>query len=156
MLGKEINLASVELDKLSLLSYLHDIGKVAVSEKILKKKEKLNKEEWEEIKKHSETGYRIAVSTDEFSHIAKEILNHHERWDGSGYPEGLKGDEIPLLSRILAVVDAYDIMLNGRPYKNKKSVEDALLELKNNAGSQFDPELVEKFVEIIEKENKIL
>ncbi|MGM0603701.1 MAG: HD-GYP domain-containing protein [Bacillota bacterium] len=151
-LGTEMNLASDELDKLSLLSYLHDIGKVAVSEKILKKKEKLNKEEWDEIKRHSETGYRIAVSTDEFSHIAKEILNHHEWWDGSGYPEGLKEEEIPLLSRILAVVDAYDIMINGRPYNNKKSKEDALVELQKNAGSQFDPELVEKFVEIIKKE----
>ena len=100
------------------------------------------------MKKHPETGSRIARSTEEFAHVAEDILSHHERWDGTGYPRGLQGGEIPLLARITAVVDAYDVMTHGRPYKKPLSRSEALEECRRCSGNQFDPELVEIFLEI--------
>ncbi|MFW5980885.1 MAG: HD domain-containing phosphohydrolase [Halanaerobiaceae bacterium] len=147
-LGNKLNLPPSELDRLSLLATLHDIGKTLIPEDILNKKGKLNQEEWEVMTRHPETGNHIASSTREFAHVAEGILAHHERWDGTGYPRGLKEEEIPLLARIISIVDAYDVMTNGRPYKEPMSKEEALKELKRCAGSQFDPELVEKFIEI--------
>ncbi len=153
LMGEKLNLTQPELDKLSLLATLHDVGKTIIPSEILNKPRKLTAEEWQTIQEHPETGYRIASATEEFSHAAKEILHHHERWDGTGYPWGLAGKEIPLLSRIITIVDAYDVMTNGRSYKEAVSQEAALEELKACAGSQFDPELVEHFVEIIESDN---
>jgi diguanylate cyclase (GGDEF)-like protein/PAS domain S-box-containing protein len=147
--GNKVGLSSSDLDKLHLLTQMHDIGKIAVPEEILNKKDKLTDEEWKKIKKHTEVGYRITSNIEDFSHIADEILYHHERWDGSGYPEGLSGEEIPLLSRILAIVDSYDVMTSGRPYKEAMTKEEAVFELKRCAGSQFDPELIGQFMEII-------
>lgn len=149
-LGEELNLSAKELGELSLLAKLHDIGKIGICEEILKKSSPLTKGEWDEIKKHCEIGYRIAQNLTELTVIAEYILHHHERWDGTGYPTGLKGEEIPLLSRILSVVDAYDVMTNDRIYRDKMSKEHALSELVNNAGTQFDPMIVEKFIHIIE------
>ncbi|MFW6229910.1 MAG: HD domain-containing phosphohydrolase, partial [Halanaerobium sp.] len=151
-LGKKIGLINSELNKLSLLATLHDIGKTTISEDILLKPGKLNEKEWEIIKKHPEKGYRIASATDEFAHIAELILSHHERWDGNGYPRGLTGREIPLLARIITIVDAYDVMTNGRPYKDVMSKEEALEEIERCAGSQFDPELAEVFVRLMREE----
>ena len=131
-----------------MLATLHDIGKVNIAEEVLTKPDKLTEEEWKEIKQHPEKGYSIAKSIEEFTPIAESILAHHERWNGDGYPQGLVGEEIPLLARIISIIDAYDVMTNGRPYQEPKSKEEALKELQNCAGSQFDPELVEKFVEI--------
>ena len=119
-------------------------------EEILTKKEKLTQQDWDYLKKHPESGYRIARSMDDFAHIAEDILCHHEHWNGSGYPKGLKGTEIPLLARILAVVDAYEVMIHGRPYKEPLSKQEAAAELKRCAGSQFDPELVEVFLSILD------
>ena len=151
-LGEEINLTNGQLNNLSLLATLHDIGKVTISEDILKKPDDLSDEEWEIIKQHPERGYVIASASEEFAPIAREILYHHERWDGDGYPEGLSGEEIPLLSRIITIVDAYDVMTTGRPYKDAMSKEEALEEIEECAGSQFDPELAEKFVEMIKSD----
>ncbi|UNC91924.1 PAS domain S-box protein [Candidatus Contubernalis alkaliaceticus] len=148
--GEKINLPETELDRLTLLVYLHDIGKITVPEEVLTKKERLTKKDWEHIKKHPESGYRIARSMEEFAHIAEDILRHHERWDGLGYPEGLKEKEIPLLARILAIVDAYEVMINGRPYKAPLLKNQVVDELKRCAGTQFDPELVKVFLSIIE------
>ena len=147
-IGEKINLSYSELDELTLLATLHDIGKTIIPKDILTKPGKLTEQEWQIIKQHPRTGYRIAAATDEFTHIAELILAHHERWDGSGYPRGLKGEEIPLLARIITIVDAYDVMTNGRPYKEPLSKQEALEELKRCAGSQFDSNLVEHFVEI--------
>lgn len=152
-IGEEIGLPSSELDRLFLLVTMHDIGKTSISEEILIKTGELTEEESEIMKKHPERGYRIASATEEFSHIASPILHHHEWWDGSGYPDGLKGEEIPLLSRIAAIVDAYDAMTNNRPYNNPKSHKEAVEELKRCSGTQFDPELIEVFVQLYGKDN---
>lgn len=150
-LAQKIDLNYEQRKNLSLVAMLHDIGKTSISEDILKKPDKLNEQEWEEIKKHPAYGYNIASATGEISHVAEDILSHHEKWDGSGYPRGLEGEEIPLLARIISIVDAYDVMTHSRPYKEPYSVEYALKELKDEAGSQFDPGLVEEFVEMIEE-----
>jgi HD-GYP domain-containing protein (c-di-GMP phosphodiesterase class II) len=149
--GKYLNLSNSEINRLSLLSNLHDIGKITVDDKILKKSEKLNEEEWEAMKKHSEAGYNIANSSEEFALVAEEIYSHHERWDGNGYPRGLKGKEIPFLARIIFLIDTYDVITSGRPYKKEMSRSEALKELENCAGSQFDPELAADFINFIKE-----
>lgn len=147
-LGQKLNLNYEQLNNLSLLATLHDIGKVTISEEILKKPGRLNNTEWEIMKEHAQRGYNIASSTDGFSLVAKYILHHHERWDGSGYPAGLKKEEIPLLSRIISLVDAFDVMTNDRPYSQAISKNDAILEIKKCSGSQFDPKIAENFISL--------
>ena len=153
-LGKSIKLPPNEIDELSLLATIHDIGKVAILDVILNKKENLSKKEWDTIKRHPEIGYRIAVSSKQLSSIAEYILTVHEWWDGNGYPQGLKGENIPVLSRIIAIVDAYEVMITGRPYKKAVSKEEAIAELKKCSDTQFDPELVKRFVKILESKSK--
>ena len=152
-LGDKINLINGMLNNLSLLATLHDIGKVTLSEDILKKPGDLTDEEWEIIQEHPERGYVIASASEEFAPIARKILCHHERWDGDGYPEGISGEEIPILARIISIVDAYDVMTNGRPYKGSMSKNEALKEIGECAGSQFDPELADQFVELMADED---
>ncbi len=151
-IGERIGLPDSELNRLSLLITLHDIGKINIPEETLIKETALDAEEWVTMKKHPEVGYRIARSTEEFAHVAEDILSHHERWDGTGYPRGLEGDKIPLLARIAAIADAYDVMLNGRPYKGALTLEQVIDEFKACAGTQFDPNLVEVFLNILESE----
>jgi diguanylate cyclase (GGDEF)-like protein/PAS domain S-box-containing protein len=146
-LGKKIGLNENVLNDLSLLSSLHDIGKIAITEEILLKKTKLTEAEWESIKKHPTVGSNIAKATTQIAHISEGILYHHEWWDGSGYPKGLKGENIPIEARIISIVDAYDVMRNGRPYKKKMSEIEAVMELKRCSGTQFDPDLVEIFID---------
>lgn len=148
-LGKVMGLYNNELDELSLLAMLHDIGKIAIPDHILGKPGSLSQEEWRIMKNHSEIGYRIAAASPELAVIANLILCHHEWWDGSGYPQGLKGGEIPLLSRIIAVIDAFDAMVNDRPYHKAIPAADAVKELERCAGTQFDPGIVKEFVKII-------
>lgn len=151
MLSEEIgiayNLSKDEIKNLKAAGELHDIGKIAVDDSILNKIEKLTEEEWQEIKKHPETGYRIISTTNEYINISETICTHHERWDGKGYPNGLKGEEIPLEARIVAIADAYDAMTSQRPYRESLSSEEAAEELKRNAGTQFDPSIVKVFLE---------
>ena len=141
-IAEKIRLSDTEMSRLKLAIMLHDIGKITLPEEILKKPDPLLPEEWELVKKHPEYGYRIVRATPEFAHVAEEIWSHHERWDGSGYPRGLKKEEIPLLARIIALADAYEVMRYGRPYKKAMSQEEIIAELKRSAGTQFDPELV--------------
>ncbi len=151
-IGEKLGLTDSELARLTLLITLHDIGKINLSEGLLTKKGPLTDKEWEIMRKHPETGYRIARATDEFSHVAEGILSHHEHWDGSGYPRGLKGEKIPLLARITSIADAFEVMTNGRPYKKAMSREEIIKEFKRCAGKQFDPELVDIFLSILDEE----
>ncbi|MGI6038722.1 MAG: HD domain-containing phosphohydrolase [Eubacteriales bacterium] len=156
MIGRAMGLSQTELDDLQLLSKLHDIGKVIVDNQILNKPEKLSREEWKIMRQHSEIGYRIAVSMPQLKHIAEYILYHHERWDGTGYPEGLKGERIPIASRILSVADAFDAMTNDRVYRRAIPIEDAIKEIKHNAGTQFDPNIAELFVRLAAENPEML
>jgi len=146
-IGKAIGLPEKTIGELGLFALLHDIGKIAIDERILSKPGKLTDDEWNQMKRHSEIGYRMAQASPEISYIAEYILCHHEKWDGTGYPQGLKGENIPLLSRILAVVDAYDAMTNDRVYRKKMSKEEAKQEILRNSGTQFDPEIVKIILE---------
>lgn len=141
---------------MELFSTLHDIGKISVDDQILNKPGKLTDKEWFEMRKHSEVGYRIAMSSPELMSIANYILTHHERFDGNGYPQGLAGDNIPLLSRILAVVDAYDAMTEDRPYRKGMLKQEAIAEIMKNEGTQFDPEVSKIFIKIISNENILI
>ncbi len=152
--GEEINLSSERLIDLELLARVHDLGKVGIPDQILFNTGPLSEEEWVSMKQHSEKGYRIAVSSPDLSGVADLILKHHEHWDGTGYPLGLKGEEIPVECRILAIADAYDAMTSRRPYRQAMDRDEAILELKKYAGTQFDPELVEAFLIIIKEEEE--
>ena len=149
--GEAVGLTDFELEELNLLSVLHDMGKIGIPDQILLKPERLSLEEWEIMKKHSEKGYNLAKSTPELNSIADSILHHHEHWDGTGYPSGLRGDEIPRLSRILSIVDAYDVITHARSYKSAQSKTDALREIEKCAGTQFDPELAAIFIRIMQQ-----
>ena len=144
---KKMKLNQQELDELELVATLHDIGKVGIEDRILNKPARLNDEEWSEMKKHSEIGYRIAMSSPDLVPIADYILSLHERWDGTGYPQGIKGEAIPLLSRIVSIVDAYDAMTQDRAYRKAMPEEKAAREIKENAGTQFDPKIAKLFLE---------
>lgn len=146
LLGRELNLSGNLLNELDLLATLHDLGKVSVDDHILTKAGALTEEEWIEIRKHPEAGYRIAQSSPELMPIADYILSHHERWDGKGYPQGLAGEAIPLLSRIISIVDAYDAMTEDRPYRKAMSKTAGILEIRRNAGTQFDPHIADIFL----------
>lgn len=128
---------------------MHDIGKIGITDQILRKTGSLTEEEREEIKRHPEMGYRIAVSSPELAPIAELIRQHHEWWNGQGYPKGLSEEKIHLLSRIIAIADAYDAMTSDRPYRKAMSKEEALEEIKRCAGTQFDPKLVEVFTKSV-------
>ncbi len=128
---------------------LHDIGKINIDSHILLKETSLTDKEWEEIKKHPEVGYRITRTTKEFAYIAEEILYHHEKWDGNGYPQGLEGENIPYLARVLNIIDSYDVMSNDHPYKEKMTREEIVVEIESCSGKQFDPGLAEKFIDFL-------
>jgi diguanylate cyclase (GGDEF)-like protein/PAS domain S-box-containing protein len=147
--GEAINLPGNIIDELSLLSTLHDIGKIAIPEKILTNGRKLTEKEWALVKKHPEIGYNISRSNPQLIHIAEGVLSHHEWWNGEGYPNGLRGADIPVTSRIISIVDAYDVMISGRTYKKAITKEEAIEELKRCSGTQFDPELTDIFINIV-------
>ncbi|MCF7924874.1 MAG: HD domain-containing protein, partial [Candidatus Izimaplasma sp.] len=130
-------------------------GKISLPDNILNKPGKLTEEEYEIVKTHTTIGYDILHTADEYSDLAIHASNHHERYDGLGYPNGLKGKDIPLFSRIIAITDAYEAMTSDRPYRKKMSKAKATKEIIDNAGTQFDPELAKAFVEkVLNKEWK--
>ncbi len=151
-IGEKHGLSDSELIRLNLLITLRDIGIINISEKLLTKNKPLSDDEWSILKKHPEIGYRVAIATVDFAHIAEEILAHHEWWNGRGYPRGLENSEIPLLARITALVDAYEIMKNGRPYKPPMAEEEIIGEFKKCSGTQFDPELANILLTILAEE----
>ncbi len=145
-IAHRLNLLSDRLTNIKLLAHVHDLGQVGISDNILKKPAPLTKEEWEIIRQHPEKGYRIAVACPDLAGVAEHVLKHHEWWDGTGYPLGLKEAEIPIECRILAVADAFDAMTSKRPYREPMGKEEALEELKRCSGTQFDPEIVAVFL----------
>lgn len=138
-----------QADALVLATKLHDIGKVGVPGSILRKKDKLSPEELSQIQEHPRIGQRLLQEAEQIQELIQAILYHHERWDGEGYPEKLKGEEIPVMARVIGIMDAYRAMLCDRPYRKALAPADAMSELRKGAGSQFDPQLVEIFVELI-------
>lgn len=147
-IGKALGMTSEDVQVLRTISHLHDIGKIAIDESILNKPGKLDASEWVMIKKHPEIGYRILSTTSEYDDIAIDILSHHERFDGLGYPRGLKGDAIPLRARIIAIADAFDAMISFRTYRPSLSLDEAKMELLHHKGTQFDPTLVDVFLKL--------
>ncbi len=149
--GKYLDLSPPELSRLDALTMLHDIGLIKIDSDILLKEAPLNSEEWEEIRKHPGVGYHITRSTEEFACVAEEILTHHEKWDGTGYPQGLAGESIPYLARILSLIDSYEVMYYGRPYKKKMSTDEIIEEVERCSGKQFDPDLAEDFIAFLKE-----
>lgn len=146
-IGQAIGLYNRELNDVKTVGLLHDIGKVVILDDILEKKGELTNAEWKEIKRHPEIGYRILNNMNDMSELALSVLSHHERWDGKGYPKGIKGEEIPLTARIVAVADTFDAMTSDRPYRKALSEEVAIEEIKKNAGLQFNPYIARVFIE---------
>jgi HD-GYP domain-containing protein (c-di-GMP phosphodiesterase class II) len=143
--GKKMGLDQNKIEDLKLAASLHDIGKIGISDEILNKKGPLTEKEYEIIKKHPLTGAYAIRNIGRLKSIYKIILYHHERYDGKGYPFGLKGNEIPLCSRILSVMDAYDAMTSDRPYRKAMPMDEAIKIIKSEKGKQFDPEVVDAF-----------
>ncbi|MBK5253318.1 MAG: HD-GYP domain-containing protein, partial [Peptostreptococcaceae bacterium] len=146
-IGRAYHLKGDEVHEMRILGQLHDIGKINIDESILNNENVLSNSEWTQIKQHPEIGYRLLGATSEFYTIADAVLAHHERWDGTGYPYGLVGEAIGWKARALAIADAYDAMVSERPYKASLSKEEAIAEIKKNAGAQFDPDIARVFVE---------
>lgn len=153
LLAEKLGLSMDDKTNLIQGSFMHDIGKINISKEILLKKMPLTKEEWEILKSHPEEGIEIIKPVKSLEKIIPIIKHHHERFDGTGYPCNLKGEEIPYLSRVLSVVDSFDAMTSNRPYNKRKTYEEAIVELRKFSGTQFDPSIAEKFIEVIE-ENK--
>lgn len=146
-IGKAFGLTKDQVNELETAGELHDIGKIILDEAILNKSGGLTEQEWAEVRKHPETGYRLLGNANEFYKISEFVLDHHERWDGTGYPNGLIGEEIHWQARVIMIADAYDAMTSERTYKRAFSEEEAVEEIKKNSGIQFDPVIAKVFVE---------
>lgn len=143
LIAEKMKLSDREIELCHFAGHLHDIGKIGVPDSILTKKSKLSSIEYEQIKKHSEFGYNILNKVSSLVEMAEIVRAHHERWDGKGYPDGLSGEKISLISRILAVADSFDAMTSNRSYRKTLGIEEAILELKNNKWQQFDGNIVD-------------
>jgi HD-GYP domain-containing protein (c-di-GMP phosphodiesterase class II) len=145
-MGEALHFDDDAIKELELAGLMHDIGKITIPDRILDKPGKLTDEEWKIMKTHTINGYNILRSADKYSRLAEYALTHHERWDGSGYPNGLQGEDIPLFSRIINICDSYEAMTADRPYRKAPGKDFAIRELKRCAGSQFDAKLVDVFI----------
>ena len=154
--GRSVGLATKSLTSMKLLARFHDIGKVGIPDNILFKTGNLSEPEWAIIRRHSEFGHRIANMIPGLSQIGEWILTHHEWWNGYGYPLGLAGEYIPFECRIFTIIDSFDVMTTGRPYRRAIGVENALNELRKGAARQYDPTLVNHFIAFINREKSLL
>lgn len=150
-IARDIGLTERKVEDVYIGGILHDIGKIGIEDEILNKKGKLTPEEYDKIKQHTVIGYEIILQAGMFNELLPAIRSHHERIDGRGYPDGLAGDEIPLMARILAISDAFDAMVADRPYRKGLPVEEALQEIRRGSGTQFDPILAEHFIRIVQR-----
>ncbi|MFA5447526.1 MAG: HD domain-containing phosphohydrolase [Sphaerochaeta sp.] len=150
-LAEQLDLSAREVNRMRTAGLMHDIGKIGISETILNKPGSLNDEQWQEMRRHPEIGYRVLNAVSEFSDLALAILEHHERWDGSGYPRGLKGERISYQARIIAIADSYDAMTSERSYRSPISKEAAREEIWKNRGVLYDPDIVQIFVSTIDQ-----
>ena len=148
-IGKAMKLREDEIKDIEILGKIHDIGKISIDESILNKPGCLSEDEYDIVRRHSEIGYNIICSLPELSYLANNVLAHHEKWDGTGYPNGLKERNIPLMARILSVADAFEAMTSDKPYRKAFTIDEAANELKNCSGTQFDPQVVNSFLKII-------
>ena len=153
-LAKELNLSDKEIENIEYTALLHDIGKIGIKDKILSKKSSLTDKEFDKIKEHTVMGAKIIEPVDFLKNSYKAIYHHHERYNGKGYPDGIKSEDIPILARIIAVADAYDAMGSDRPYRKKLNKDKILNELKDQAGKQFDPEIVKALISILDRERE--
>jgi diguanylate cyclase (GGDEF)-like protein len=151
LIAKALSLRQDQMDSIILLTKFHDIGKIGIPDRILKKPGSLNDDEWKVMRTHSAIGERIALEAAEIKDIAHLILKHHEKWDGTGYPLGLSGEDIPLECRVLAIVDTFDAMTNDRPYRKAIPVAETVKEIIRCKGTQFDPYLVDVFLQILKE-----
>jgi two-component system cell cycle response regulator len=146
--GARLGVSETDLHDLGLVAELHDVGKLAIPDAILSKSEPLTEDEWPFIYRHTLVGERILSAAPSLSRVAALVRSTHERTDGLGYPDGLSGSEIPLLSRIVAACDAFYAMMEERPYRSAMTSEDAIAELRRSAGTQFDPVVVEALISV--------
>lgn len=146
---KQMDIAEREAEKIVIAAKLHDIGKIFIDDKVLKKPGRLNKDEYEHIKLHSDFGAKILESIEISNDVSEIVLHHHERYDGKGYPGGLRGSQIPTGSRIIAVADSYDAMTRKRPYRDPYTKYKAVQEILRNSGTQFDPIIVNAFLNVV-------
>jgi len=153
--ARELGVSINEVEIIHYAAILHDIGKIGVSDRILNKPGKLTKKELTEMRKHPKTGRDIISKIDSLKKASRLVYYHHERYNGQGYPEGLKGEDIPVGARILAVIDAYDAMTSKRPYRSAYSTKEAIRELKKNAGTQFDKKVVEAFLKVLKSNQNV-
>ena len=154
MLADKLKLSENDKNILIYGAYMHDIGKINISKDILIKKMRLTNDEWEVLKEHPANGVEIIKSVKSLQMLIPLIISHHEKYDGTGYPNGLKGKEIPYLARILTVIDSFDAMTSNRPYNKRKSYSEGILELERCSGTHFDPQIVKAFVEVIKRNDK--
>jgi putative nucleotidyltransferase with HDIG domain len=155
-IGRQLGLDDETLKDLEVAAVLHDIGKLGVPDKILKKPGRLTKEEYAIMQKHSENGEKILDGIADLEKYKKYIRAHHERYDGFGYPDGLKGENIPFISRVIFVADTFDAMTSTRPYRNGLPIQTAVDELTKCSGTQFDPQVVNAFLEVLKNEEEDL
>jgi hypothetical protein len=155
-IGVELNMQVERLEPLRQAGFLHDIGKIAISESVLHKPGKLTDEEYEYVKTHAALGGEFLAASSGLQHLASFVRHHQEHWDGNGYPDGLKGEEIPLESRILAVCDAVEAMASDRPYRKGMTLDKVMTEIQRCAGTQFDPRVAEAFIRVVESEEGII
>jgi putative nucleotidyltransferase with HDIG domain len=152
-IATELCFDNQRINKVKMTGLIHDIGKIGVNRNILNKRKKFLGNEWKEIMKHPEIGYKMLKSVEGYFEIAKVVLEHHERWDGTGYPNCLKGNKISVEARLVAIADAYDSMTSSRSYRKMISKNKAINEIKKYSGTQFDPDIAGVFVEKVLTKN---
>jgi len=151
VIARELKLTKEKIETIKKACKLHDLGKIGIRESILLKPTKLTEGEWQEIKKHPILGAEIIKPLSFLTDVAVLVRQDHERWDGKGYPDGLKEEQIDIGARVITLSDAYDAMITGRPYKKAMTKEQAMEEIRKNAGTQFDPRVVEAFFKAMQR-----